>query len=234
MRNTFTFGSITSSDFGVYISGSGVYNAPEREYNPIPIPGRNGDILLDGKRYSNIEVTYPAFIYSNYKTNLANLRSALLSATGYQRLSDTYHTDEYRLAYFGGGIEVDARPQNDAGEFELTFSCKPQRFLTSGDTQVTLSTSGTLTNPTLFNAKPLIVCTGAGTLTIKSQTITIASGLSPITIDCENMDCYSGTTNANSYVTFSTDDFPVLEPGANAYSRTGFSSVKVTPRWWRL
>lgn len=234
MINYITFNGVPSTEFDLYVGGQFSFKAPRKDIVKVDIPGRNGDLIFDNGTYSNIEITYVIVGMNNFKSKINLIKDWLLSPVGYTILEDTYDTDHYRYATLASGIDFIMSCLNKFGKANIIFDCKPQRFLNSGDTVTALSASGTLTNPTPFNAKPLIVCTGAGTLTIKSQTITVASGLSPITIDCENMDCYSGTTNANSYVTFSTDDFPVLEPGANAYSRTGFSSVKVTPRWWRL
>ena len=61
--NSITFGGINSADFGIYISGEGVFNAPQRDVEMISVPGRNGAIALDRGRFQNIEVTYPAFNY---------------------------------------------------------------------------------------------------------------------------------------------------------------------------
>lgn len=137
MRNYFTFGEYDSRDFGVYISGEGTYNAPARVYNAISVPGRNGDLLIDEGKYENISIKYPAFIAGdNFRENLAAFRSAMLSTKGYARLTDTYHPEEYRRAYFGDQITVKARDRNDAGNFDIIFNCDPRRFLLSGDTPV--------------------------------------------------------------------------------------------------
>ena len=45
--NTFTFDGKSSADFGVYLTGEGVFNAPERAVEMLSIPGRNGDYALD-------------------------------------------------------------------------------------------------------------------------------------------------------------------------------------------
>lgn len=236
MRNTFTFGNVTSSTYGVYITGTGTYNAPERDYETIAVPGRDGAVLGIEKRLQNVELTYPAFIYANFKTNIASLKAALLSQTGYQRLSDTYHPDEYRLAVYRGGMDVDARKQHDAGEFDIEFECKPQRYLTSGETTTTFTANGTISNPTLFNSRPLIRVTGYGTLTINSDVITITQSTNTyVDIDSELMDCYKGSVNMNGLVAFQANDFPVLVPGSNSISFSGnITKVAVTPRWWSV
>ena len=78
------FAGTDLADFGVYISGSGVYNAPERGYEEIIVPGKNGTLYGDEKRMGNVEVTYPAFMYADFANNARALRSFLVSAfTGY-------------------------------------------------------------------------------------------------------------------------------------------------------
>ena len=93
----------------------------------------------------------------------------------------------------------------------------------------------TLTNPTRFDSKPLIRVWGNGTLNVNSYYITVAdSPYDYIDIDCELMDCYHGSSNANQYVTFSTTGFVTLKSGANYFSYSGFSGVRVIPRWYEI
>lgn len=235
MRNYLTFGSISTSSYHCFISGSGTFDAPEREYELIDVPGRDGALVGLEHRFQNIDVTYPAFIVTNFNTNMASLRSALLSQIGYQKLSDTYHTDEFRKALFTGEIKVDADHLR-AGQFDLVFNCKPQRYLTSGETKTTIvSTNGSITNPTLFPSLPLITVTGYGDLYINSQKITIANVYASVTIDSEMGDCYSGVNNANHAVTFQGNEFPTLVAGANATQMANtITKLEITPRWWRV
>lgn len=234
MRNYFEFGGLDSRNFGVYISGQGTFRSPQREYNFLSVPGRNGDLIGTERKFQNAELTYPAFIYSNFKQNISDFRNALNSLVGYQRLTDSYHTDEFRMAVYSAEFEPDVVPMNNAGEFEITFNCKPQRYLLTGETAIELTADGTITNPTLFDAQPLIVVTGRGDLGINSQTVTI-TGITPVTIDCEMMDCYQGAYSRNDTVSFSDYKFPVLVPGVNNITISGnISKVVITPRWWRL
>lgn len=177
--NTFTFGSITSSTYGIYVSGEGLFNAPKRDTEIIQIPGRDGAYILDKGSFENIEVTYRVFNQekdlTDFRTKLSNLRSALCSQIGYQRLTDTFHPDEYRMAAFIDGIEVNPVKYNTASEFEIKFNCKPQRFLTSGETAVSVASGGAITNPTLFEAKPQLQVYGYGDISIGSQNISVAN-----------------------------------------------------------
>jgi len=141
MRNYFTFDGVDSRSFGVYISGQGTFKAPARSYDAIEIPGKNGALLGIDSRLGNVELAYPAFIYSNFKENVAAFRAFLLSHKGYFKLKDSYHPDEYRMAYFPGPFEPDVTSANNAGSFDITFICKPQRYLESGQEVVELSPS---------------------------------------------------------------------------------------------
>ncbi len=138
-HNYFTLAGNDSRDFGVYINGQGTFNAPARSYNFISVPGRNGDLIGGDERLENIRLTYHAFIVRDFDRNLADLRAFLLSLRGYQRLEDSYHPDEYRMACFQGPLDLNVVPTNDAGEFDLTFNCKPQRFLVSGEAPVRIT-----------------------------------------------------------------------------------------------
>jgi phage-related protein len=91
-------------------------------------------------------VTYSAFNYeedlATFAKNLSDFRNAIVSQVGYQRLTDTFHPDEYRMAIYTDGLEIDPIKYNTASEFELKFNCKPQRWLTSGEVPVTIGEWG--------------------------------------------------------------------------------------------
>ena len=233
-RNYINYDGTDLRDFGLYISGSNVFNAPERAYNEITIPGRNGTLLGSERRLENIPVVYPAFIYANFKVNVAGLRSFLLSRVGYKRLIDSYHPDEFRLGYYSSGLDAEMTSKLDAGQFDLTFNCKPQRFLVSGETPITFTGSGTINNPTMFNAQPLIRVYGTGSITVNGVTITISEADGYTDIDCEIMEAYKGTVLKNYAISLDSTDFPVLSAGINAITLNGVTSAIITPRWWTL
>lgn len=185
----FTFDGEDSRDYGIYISGDGVFDAPVRDVEMVTIPGRNGSFALDNGRFENVTVTYPAGIFADSEADFADAISAarnwLCSKTGYCRLEDEYNTDEYRMAVYKGGLEVNLADLK-AGQFEIQFECKPQRFLTSGETAVSVTSGDTLTNPTLFDASPLIQACGYGNIYINSDTLTIYNmSLGEITLGYE-------------------------------------------------
>lgn len=169
MYKGFTFGGINSKDYGVYISGDGVFNAPEKDVEMISIPGRSGSFALDHGRWLNIELAYPAGLFGSDETDFAqaisDLRNALASKNGYQVLEDDYHPGEFRQAIYHSGLEV-TPAQLKAGEFDITFDCKPQRWLTAGQDPVTVTSGDEVANPTLFDASPLLLVDGYGQITL--------------------------------------------------------------------
>lgn len=175
---SFTFDGTNSRNYGVYITGQGVFNAPERNVEMVEIPGRNGAYALDKGNFNNIEVTYPAGIFADTEADFAqavsDLRNFLCSKSGYCRLEDDYNTGEYRMAVYKSGLDVD-HDMLIAGEFNIVFECKPQRFLTSGETETAVANNGTINNPTLFDASPVLYIQGYGDIGIGGQTINVAN-----------------------------------------------------------
>lgn len=177
LYRSLTFGGIDSADYGIYISGDGVYNSPSRAVEMVSVPGRNGDIPVDMGHWENIEVEYPCGTFAqsqaDFRQNFADYRNAIASQIGYQRLQDTYHPDEYREAIFIQGIETEPTQYGSAGEFKLVFNCKPQRFLTSGESAVSVTSGGTITNPTLLESKPILEVKGYGNIDLNGHNLEI-------------------------------------------------------------
>lgn len=221
---TFTLDGENSADYGLYISGTGVYDAPERAIEMVTIPGRNGALAMDQGYFENIEVTYPAGIFADSQEDFADKMDAIRNWLGtkhsYVALTDDYHPDYFRMAVYKAGLTAKPVRYNTASQFNITFECKPQRFLLSGEelwtragTYKTLtdendviltdengneleagtSGSNTIVNPTNFDSKPLIIVTGPGTVGIGSFSITVA-GIAygtEVYIDCETMEIYT-------------------------------------------
>lgn len=199
-----------STDYGVQILGEGVFDAPKREVQMISIPGRNGAFALDKGRFENIEVTYPANIIADSTADFAeaisDFRNMLCSRRGYCRLTDDYHPDEYRMAVYKEGLEVDEKVLR-AGEFDITFDCKPQRWLTSGENAVTVANNGTLTNPTLFDSSPLLAVEGYGTIGFNGYEIELENAVlgdtviaNSGTLSGRKISSYSDNYSANIYL----------------------------------
>lgn len=235
MRNYLTFDRKNLIDFNIWISGSGTFSAPKRDIETVSVPGRSGDLTMDNGRYGNITIDYPCFISSNFAKNFDDFRAFFMSNVGYKRLEDTYHPEEYRLAYIASDLEPKPGTLNRCGEFTLKFACMPQRFLKSGEVIHTLEANAVFVNPTLYDAKPLLRVYGNGMLGIGSNTITISDVPEYIDIDCDIQDAYCGNLNYNDKITLNSGSFPVFGPGENGVSLgQGITKVEIKPRWWQL
>lgn len=234
-RGILTFGGYDSDYLGIYITGAAVYNAPERDVTMVEVPGRSGDLCLDNGRWRNVTVTYPAFTYGDMETVMRRIRNALAeeSVGGYFDLSDSYNPDEHRLAVYTGPLDVEVAPLHAGGSFELTFNCKPQRFLNSGSVALTFTADGTLPEVDALAGTPVITITGTGTCSIGDTVITITEADGPTIIDCDMMDCYNSEESRNAYVSFSDGRFPQIYPG-DGVELGDMTMIEILPRWWRL
>lgn len=152
---------------GVSVFPVSLDDAPARDFQVIQMPGRSGAVILDNKKYNNVERSYYVLIQDNFEATYQNLRGFLLSRTNYCKLQDSWFPDEYYMAYVNQVIKPKLTDDRDTGKFVVTFSRKPQRYLTSGDTPIDVtnriinststSTSTQVVNATYFDASPLFV-----------------------------------------------------------------------------
>lgn len=236
MRNYIVFNGKSFIDFGVFISGAGTFDAPERDTEKVEIPGRNGDLTIDNGRYKNIPIKYPAFIVNSFSSNVEGLRNYLLTQKGYKRLEDTYHPEEFRMGKIAGGFTTKPVAELWAGEFDLEFDCYPQRFLKSGEIPVEFTQAGTLENRQLTEAKPLIRAYGTGSFEIGGVTVEITQADGYTDIDCDLEEAYKDTlsTDKNGKIILTDGIFPTLMPGSNTVTLSGITKLEIRPRWWVL
>lgn len=240
--NSFTLGGENSEAYGIIMTAPPDEVSAERDVEVVSIPGKSGDAIIDGGRYKNVEIPYECALLpdedDDYRNSAISLLSFLRPTAEYRRLENTYDSDHYRMAHVASAISVESIAEQ-AGVFKIKWDCKPQRYLKSGETEISFSKSGSISNPTLFDALPLIKVTGSapGTVSVNGTTVEIKSISGTMYLDCELENAYSVSAcapkneNANIYA----PDFPVLSPGDNAIQFTGgITSVAITPRWWEL
>lgn len=218
------------ADFGVHVDESKAFGSPEKDYELVEIMGRNGNLSIYNDRFKDITLPFPCFIRTGFIEKYRSLLAYLNSQTGYQRLETDKEPNHFRKALFQGIVDPQTTAFNHGGFFTVNLLAHPQRFLKSGEIPVSASE---LWNPTYFDSHPLIRCYGNGSLTINSQTITVASNpYDYVDIDCDIMDAFCGANNANQYVSFDTDSV-VLRSGTNGISHD-MTKVEITPRWYEI
>ena len=237
MRDSLTYAGVSSESLGLHIEYCPDFDRPTRKMERYNVPGRNGDIVVMQDAWENVLQAYRIWggngVINDATTFGYSIANWLFSTSGYQRLTDTYDPNHYRLAYFEGPIDVENILRR-RGRAEIIFTCDPRRFLTSGETATTFNATGTIDNPTPFTAKPVITVHGSGNGTIAAggNTISIAGIYDGMVIDCENMNAYSGGYNLNNLI---SGDFPVIPSGTQTITITGgITSISVVPNWWTL
>lgn len=239
----FVFDGVSSLDLGIDYSGVDAYMAPKRSVEYVSIPGRNGDLTIDNGRFDNASFNLNCKIFDRHDAD--HFRALFESATDffaahmtdYYRLEDTYHPGEFVLAMVSGDIDPDIE-ENALGavyaEFSVPMVRKPQRYLVSGEIDITVAagSSVTLINPTLQIAKPVITCSGTGDFGVGDDSFSLATNNGATVIDSELMDAYEGTVNRNGDLTMSSS-FPQLGTGSTTIKNDMTGSLVIRPRWWR-
>lgn len=237
-QGVIVYGGESSGNYGMVVAEAPAYERPKRKETIYTVPGRNGVIVFQDDAWEDVTREYSVWLAEGDGASLAQKVDAfeawLNSKKGYQRLEDNFEPDVYRLAYYSGG---DGFTNNltQYGEASLHFTCRPERFLVSGETPITVTDGSVLTNPTKYASKPLIHIEADNqtvSVTINGKTITaLVSDF--INIDCETMDAYRlPVENKNSNISGS---FPTIAPGNNTVAITGNASlVTITPRYFTI
>lgn len=241
MPNGFiTFNGTASTAAGIKaVESYPALDRPRRKFTKMEIPGKTGDIVVFEDAWADYEQEYEIYAGTgatgSAPQKFIDVMSWLHSANGYARLEDTYDTSIYRLAYFVGPTDVE-NVLNRYGRAKIKFMCKGKRFLKSGETVVTVSSTNTnITNPTAFDSAPVIKVTGSGsgTLTVGGTLVTLNSIDTGMLIDCERMVVTdsAGTANLNSYMALG--DFPKITAGTSQVKFTGgVTKLEITPNYF--
>lgn len=256
MHKKLVFNGKSSADMGLVIQTPPVYTYPARDVTTTHIPGRNGDIITDNGCYKNVERVYSiakGYLYDPINHTIPHAQdiiSWLTSSKGkYVRLEDDYDPEIYRLAtYVNNGSINDIFDK--ALSINVTFNCKPQRFLKSGEMPIKfpLGNNINIYNSYHFDAKPKIKIenlpvgnTLVTMLSVKDNDNKETSLLSlknieeneSVIIDSEKQECINDTgNNINEKVSLNGNDFPVLKDKNNNIKISQFiQETKVIPAY---
>lgn len=236
------FNGVSSEELGLVIQSDPVYNYPEKDVTSTHVPGRNGDILIDTGSYKNVSRTYSLGIgFKNGTTFIENSEKIiqwLKTANGYSRLEDDYDSDVYRMARYSASGSL-TNMYDEATTVSVQFECKPQRFLKSGEIDVTIdSQSGSIANPTKYDALPKITFEGispdAGNIMVTfsngdyENVMTLNSIVnSSVVIDSDTQEVYGPSDKKSLYSMVNMNDgtFPVLKGGTTTIKTQIFSDT---------
>lgn len=230
----FTYNGVNSLDEQLIIRSKNTYAGARRDVTFVSVPGRDGDLMIDNKRYNNVIIKYTVAALEgtfDIPRTAHRVKNWLCSGQGYFELTDSYDPDYYRLAAYVEAFDLE-QELPCLGKSTIQFNCKPFKYLYEGRYPIILTDPQTIRNPEYFPSKPYIKITGSGNivLSVNSQTFMFKDVDGYIEIDSEIMDVYKGSSSQNSKMFSST--FPVLSKGNNEISwRGSVSQVEIIPRW---
>ena len=148
---------------GIYVDAAVSFNKPAKRVETFSVPGRNGDLVIDEGTFDNVLISYPVYEKSTFPDEFDAIVNWLASLQGYQRIECSNDPNHFRLGRFVVPQTPTAKRLNKDGYYTLTFDCKPQRWLLSGeeDTEITANPATEYTGDVVtFTANALDEITG--------------------------------------------------------------------------
>lgn len=235
-KEYFYLDGVRSDAVGIWLQGPVTFSAPAPKMETVEVPGRNGALHFYENAYGNVDGTARCFILrqDDVATALAAVSMWAMAKPGYRRLEVSNEPNVFRLAAVAEGPETEIRMRTLA-PFELSFDCKPQRFLRIGERTIHISASGAKLHNPGMPSKPLITLygTGSGFVTVGGVTVTLKDSFTGLTLDCDTMDAYFGVSNKNGDI--SAPEFPEIPGGESEVTFSeNVTGVDIVPRWWTL
>lgn len=224
-------------DVGIQLQGPVTFSSAAPKLSTISVPGRNGDLHFYEGSFSNVMGEVSCFVLQKIRANeaLNAITKWTLLYPGYHRLEVSDEPEHFREARVISGPENEMRAHILA-PFRLSFDCKPQKFLKSGQRAIHLQQSGQVLRNPGFTSLPLLIVHGSGPATLSVGDIVVQFSKDfggSITLDCETQNAYNGYQNKNSVI--DAPIFPNLPSGESSISwEGGITRIDITPRWWTL
>lgn len=219
--------TVTSASLSLRLVAPVAIPAAVRAVDDIEVEGRAGTLT----RYTGWEDTEVELdLAVPIRDELHQYRQAAHELTNASTIAFTGESGVYRKVKHCEVGEL-RRELSGWGFFTARLTCQPFTYLTEGLNPVTLTASGTITNPGLLDADPIITVTGTGalSLTINARVYHVSSPAGSVTLDSARLVAHvSGRVQTDAL----TEAFPVLNPGLNRITLgTGISQVVIVPNW---
>ena len=224
----FTLNSaVTSTSLGLRLTAPVAIPAAVRAVEDIEVKGRAGTLTrCTGWEDTEIELDLAVPI----RDGLDQYRRATHELTNAQTIALTAEPGIYRKVKHCEVSEL-RRELSGWGFFTARLTCQPFSYLSEGLKPVTMSESGTITNPGLLDADPIITVTGTGmlSLTVNKTVHQVNSPAGSVTLDSERLVAHAhGKVQTDAL----SEAFPFLRPGLNRITLgTGISKIEIVPNW---
>ena len=235
LNETFYIDGVDAASAGIHLQKPIVFSEAIPNVESKTIPGRNGALIFDKGSYENRRGSASCFcLQEDVETAISSAGRFLMSKKGYRRLETSDDPNHYWMARVENSPQISMRLRTLA-PFDISFDCKPQRFVKSGENAVVFSANGSLSNQYGQTALPLITLygQGTGTLTIGSCVIEVKSLDGVLYLDSDTQNAYNN--NGNQNMNINAPDFPTLQGGETRIAFSGgIKRLEIVPRWWEL
>lgn len=217
---------------GIIMRGPAPIIRAEERVSHVEIPGKAGDLTLtEGENIFNSYIQTVTMSVRGW--HRVREIFAWLRGSGYVTFSG--EPDRRQAARVVGAITLNRVSRNlDNWAGEVQFYCQPLKELLREEKTNVSSSGTTVRNRGDVDERPLFRVTTSGTsisLTAGGKTIAVTSVTSGATIwiDSGNMEIWNVDRTVN-LLKNSTGSFPILKPGANTVTGTGWSAIEITRR----
>lgn len=229
----FTYKNVHSDTMGIRVNVYPEIARAEQRVESVKIPGRSGELYLDGNRG-----VYESYMRPCVCTLLpgADAGAVVSWLTG---AGDLVMGNEPQYAYAARVINSVPFERILRGRahrrFEIPFWCQPYKKMAAQEDDIELTATGSIiTNPGHVDSRPLVRVAGTGDITIMIGTATITGikGLAePILIDGDAGLAVNDSETMNmSYLV--SGDWPRIPVGNQPVSWLGnVTKIIITPRW---
>ena len=235
LDETFYIDGVDARSVGIYLQKPIVFSGAVPIIEEQTIPGRNGTLVFETGSYENRSGNASCFcLQENVDLAISSVGRFLMSKKGYRRLETSDDPNHYWMAFVKNSPQIEMRLRVVA-PFEIEFDCKPQRFIKTGESAVTLTESGSIFNQYGQVALPLIKIygSGSGSLTVGSCVVDIKELNDVLFLDSDTQNAYNNNGNQNMSINAPT--FPTLPDGDTQIAFSGgIERVEIVPRWWEL
>lgn len=232
----FTFDNILSDELYLIIKELPNISTPSRDISYEQVPGRFTDLMTDNGRYENREIEVDCYFMDKVNSTDLNIISSNIvrwlkpPSRTHKKLTFSNDDEYFYEAIVTNAIDL-SQQFKIVGGARIMFTCKPFKKRVDGEITKSFTKAFNVINPEIFDSEPYMKIYGNGTITLKinDQSIVFKNVSEYIEVDSEMMECFKGTTRANSQMTGS---FPVFESGINKVSWIGsVSKIEVKGRW---
>lgn len=228
------FNDNSNADFGVILYDYESYSGAAKNYDTIPIAGRDGELLSVDKYKSNLIIEVTFSIFGPLKAKENQLKQ-WLRGTGHLTFSDNADCFYKVLKINYGTIERLTRRYE---RFTVSFTCTPYIFLKSGLIPLKWTTMDlNLYNPYSLS-KPKYIVTGQSTVNISVNDADVVADVNgELTIDTDLMIAYTNDGTLKNAAIAGDYEQLWLPSGKNKVyiSGEGNPTMDIIPNWgWEV